>query len=70
MSNRPTGALVADDFLCRLVGMALVATCLIASINERMRPPEHARADVRRQAIVYAPDYPPYPVRYASIETP
>ena len=65
------GPLVADDFLRRLFGVALTATLLIACISERTKPTEaeKRRFDQRPpDPILYAPDYPPIPVRYATVD--
>jgi curved DNA-binding protein CbpA len=68
----PTGRLVADDFIKRLFAVAITTTLLIACISERTKPTEaekrlrdHHPSD---SPVLYAPDYPPYPVRYATIE--
>jgi curved DNA-binding protein CbpA len=58
---------LADDFFRRLVRVALIATFLIAYVSEHTKA--HApRRTSRTAPIVYAPDYPPYPVRYALTE--
>jgi hypothetical protein len=71
VSPRAPRAAVADEFFKRLVATALVVTSLVVWLTELQRP---AHALARRQARVtrsavttYAPDYPPYPVRYAAI---
>jgi hypothetical protein len=61
---------LADEFFMRLVRTALIATFVIAYLAERTKPAVssrriHGAAD----PIIYAPDYPPYPVRYAIGET-
>jgi curved DNA-binding protein CbpA len=71
VDERP-GPLVADDFIKRLFAGAVTATLLIACISERTKPTE-AEKRLRYQQhmndpILYAPDYPPYPVRYATVE--
>ncbi len=71
-ATRGPGPLVADEFFRRLVGAALLATLVIACISERARPSDAPGARLRRpahDAIVYAPDYPRYPVRYAVADT-
>ncbi len=72
-ATRGPGPLVADEFFRRLVGAAFLATLLIACVSERSRPAADAPgARLRhpaRDAIVYAPDYPRYPVRYAVADT-
>ena len=71
-ATRGPGPLVADEFFRRLVGAAFLTTLLIACISERSRPADAPGARHRRpahDAIVYAPDYPRYPVRYAVADT-
>jgi curved DNA-binding protein CbpA len=65
------GPLFADDFVRRLFGAALTATLLIACISERTKPTEAEKRHLeqhRFDPILYAPDYPPIPVRYATTE--
>jgi curved DNA-binding protein CbpA len=62
---------VADEFFRRLVSGALLATALVICLTEVQRPAHalarrHARS-ASTVATVYAPDYPPYPVRYAAV---
>ncbi|HEX9294732.1 MAG TPA: J domain-containing protein [Polyangiaceae bacterium] len=68
------GPLVADEFTRRLVWSALLVTLVIGWVAERTRPPDIAsRAQFAVHAppaIVYAPDYPRYPIRYASSDEP
>lgn len=62
------GPLVVDEFLGRLVGVALAATLLIACASERARSSDSSSHRQRVDtAIVYAADYPPCPVRYATV---
>ena len=61
---------LADEFFRRLVRTALIATFVIAYLAERTRPAVSARRiHGAVDPIIYAPDYPPYPVRYAIGET-
>src|SRR5262249_35986791 len=57
---------LADPFFRRLCWGALLVTLAIVGISERTRPRDRAAPRTNANAgIVYAPDYPPYPVRYA-----
>lgn len=72
VAERP-GPLVADDFIKRLFAAAITATLLIACISERTKPTEAEKRQRYQRSvdepILYAPDYPAYPVRYATIDT-
>jgi curved DNA-binding protein CbpA len=72
VDERPgPGPLVADDFIRRLFGAALTATLLIACISERTKPTEAEKRRLeapRFDPVLYAPDYPPIPVRYATVD--
>jgi curved DNA-binding protein CbpA len=70
-ADEGSGQLVADDFIKRLFATAVTATLLIACISERTKPTEaekRQRYEQRSTPILYAPDYPVYPVRYATVD--
>src|SRR5262249_29836619 len=60
---------LADAFLRRLVGAAALATLLVACITEHSRPLSRRAHQRALEPIVYAADYPPCPVRYATLAT-
>jgi DnaJ-class molecular chaperone len=60
---------LADEFFRKLVRGALIATFVIAYLSERTRAARAQQPIGSNDTIVYAPDYPPYPVRYAVTET-